>query len=109
MTASSPIIEALGDYRAKYAYEALATIARLDGPLLDDCVLALGKIGDARALDTLATLQHNAVQPSIAAAICLLGVDCERHESFLKSRRNGFSRSSDEPIGARPTVRQLAR
>ena len=61
-------------------------IARLDGPLQDDAALALGKIGDKRALETLAQLQRTAprqFQPSIAAAICLLGVNCETHENFL--------------------------
>jgi len=61
-------------------------IARLDGPLQDDAALALGKIGDKRALETLAVLQRTAprqFQPSIAAAICLLGVNCETHQNYL--------------------------
>jgi hypothetical protein len=48
--------------------------------------LALGKIGDKRALDMLAGLQRTAprpTQPAIAAAICLLGVNCESHQSYL--------------------------
>jgi HEAT repeat protein len=51
-----------------------------------DAVIALGKIGDKRALETLAGLQRTAprsAQPSIAAAICLLGVNCESHENYL--------------------------
>ena len=51
---------------------ALSTIATLDGPLQDDAVLALGKIGDKQALPTLAALQRTAprqTQPTIAAAI----------------------------------------
>jgi len=82
----SAVIEALGDYKAAYAFDALVAIARLDGPLQDDAALALGKIGDKRALETLAQLQRTAprqFQPSIAAAICLLGVNCETHENFL--------------------------
>ena len=61
-------------------------VAKLDGPLQDDAALALGKIGDKRALETLAAMQRSAprtAQPSIAAAICLLGVNCESHESYL--------------------------
>jgi HEAT repeat protein len=83
----SAVIEALGDYKAAYAFDALVAIARLDGPLQDDAALALGKIGDKRALETLAGLQRTAprqFQPSIAAAICLLGINCESHESFLR-------------------------
>jgi len=82
----SMVIEALGDYRARYAYDAIAAVAKIEGPLQDDAALALGKIGDARALDTLAALQRSAprtTQPAIAAAICLLGVNCPAHTSYL--------------------------
>jgi HEAT repeat protein len=82
----SAVIEALGDYKAQYAVDALTAVAKLDGPLQDDAALALGKIGDKRALDTLAAIQRTAprvAQPSIATAICLLGVNCESHESYL--------------------------
>lgn len=82
----SAVIEALGDYKASYAFEALTGIAKLDGPLLDDAALALGKIGDGRALETLAGLQRTAsrpTQPFVAAAICLLGTNCGSHENYL--------------------------
>jgi HEAT repeat protein len=80
------VIEALGDYKASYAHDALVAVAKLDGPLQDDAALALGKIGDKRALETLATLQKSAPrqsQPTVAAAICLLGVNCGSHENYL--------------------------
>ena len=82
----SAVIEALGDYRAGYAVERLMAVAKLDGPLQDDAALALGRIGDKRALETLAGLQRSAPrlsQPAIAAAICLLGVNCDIHENYL--------------------------
>lgn len=82
----SVVIEALGDYRAAYAVEPIAEVARLDGPLQDDAALALGKIGDRKHLATLAEIQRTAPrerQPAIAAAICLLGVNCSAHEKFL--------------------------
>jgi HEAT repeat protein len=82
----SSVIEALGDYKAAYAFDAIVAVSKLDGPLQEDAALALGKIGDKRALDTLAELQRTArrqVQPSIAAAICLLGVNCSSHENYL--------------------------
>ena len=44
----SVVIEALGDYRAAYALKPITEVAKLDGPLQDDAVLALGKIGDKR-------------------------------------------------------------
>ena len=36
------VIEALGDYKAGYAYDALTAVARLEGPLQDDAALAPG-------------------------------------------------------------------
>ena len=82
----STVIEALGDYKAQYAFDAIADVARLDGPLQDDAAMALGKIGDPRALATLAALQRTVprqTQPALEAAICLLGVNCASHEKFL--------------------------
>jgi HEAT repeat protein len=82
----SAVIEALGDYKAAYAFDALVAVAKLEGPLQDDAALALGKIGDARALTTIAAIQHSApraAQPSIATAICLLGQNCASHENYL--------------------------
>ena len=80
------VIEALGEYRAAYALQPIMDVARLDGPLQDDAVLAIGRIGDKRGLLVLADLQRNAprnLQPSIAAAICLLGSNCSSHVGFL--------------------------
>ena len=82
----SAVIEALGDYRATYAVEPLLSIARLTGPLQTDAVIALGKLKDQRAMETLATLQRSAPreeQPTIAGAICLLGINCDSHVPFL--------------------------
>jgi HEAT repeat protein len=82
----SGVIEALGDYGAAYAMEPLTAIARLTGPLQTDAVLALGKLKDQRAMETLAALQRSAPresQPAIAAAICLLGINCDAHLAYL--------------------------
>jgi HEAT repeat protein len=82
----SVVIEALGDYRATYASAPLTEVAKTDGPLQDDAALALGKIGDKSSLPVLAQLQRSAPrasQPSIAAAICLLGVNCESHQAYI--------------------------
>ena len=49
-------------------------------------MLALGKIGDKRALETLAALQRSAprsTQPAIAAAICLLGDQLRLASGYL--------------------------
>ena len=82
----SVAIEAIGDYKGAYAAAELTRVAGQDGPLQSDAVLALGKIGEKRALETFAALQRSAprdVQPSIAAAICLLGVNCQTHQGYL--------------------------
>ena len=82
----SVVIEAIGDYQGAYAFAPLTTVARQDGPLQDDAALALGKIGDKRALETLAALQRTAPrtnQPAVAAAICLLGINCASHQGYL--------------------------
>ncbi|MBA2303500.1 MAG: HEAT repeat domain-containing protein [Acidobacteria bacterium] len=82
----SAVIEAIGDYKGAYAFAALTEVAKLEGPLQDDAVLALGKLGDKRAVDTFAVLQRTAprtTQPAIAAAICLLKINCASHQGYL--------------------------
>ena len=82
----SAVIEALGDYKAQYAFDALTAIAKLDGPLQDDAALALGQDRrQARARDAGGAAADRAAQtqPAVAAAICLLGVNCESHENYL--------------------------
>jgi len=103
----SVAVEALGDYKAQYAYETINGIAKLDGPLQDDAALALGKIGDKRALETLAALQRSAprpIQPSIAAAICLLGINCSSHVNYLTESL----KFSDKNLGYQELLRGAA-
>jgi len=103
----SAVIEALGDYHAQYAFEALTAVAKLDGPLQDDAALALGAIGDKRALPTLAGLQRTApgpLQPTLATAICLLGIDCDAHEKYLVDTL----RFADKNAGFQPLLRNAA-
>lgn len=83
----STVIEALGDYKIAAAVPKLTEIAKIDGPLQDDAATALGKIGDKTALGTLAELQRTAAkefQPAIAAAICLMGLNCSAHIGYLE-------------------------
>ena len=103
----SAVVEALGDYKALYAYDTVNGIAKLDGPLQDDAALALGKMGDKRALETLAALQRSAPrqnQPSIAAAICLLGINCSSHENYLVESL----KFSDKNLGYQELLRGAA-
>ena len=64
----------------------ITEVVKIDGPLQVDAAIALGKIGDKAALPLLAGLQRSAPresQPAVAAAICLLGVNCESHQAYL--------------------------
>jgi HEAT repeat protein len=93
----SAVIEAIGDYKGAYALPTLIQVAKLDGPLQDDAVLSIGKIGDKKSVETLAALQRSApknVQPTIAAAICLLGINCSSHQSYLEESLK-FSMETD--------------
>jgi hypothetical protein len=101
------VIEALGEHRAAYAVDTIEAVAKLDGPLQDDAVIALGRIGDKRVLETLAGLQRTAArdrQPAIATAICLLGINCESHEMFVTNSL----RFADRNIGYQPLLRNSA-
>lgn len=83
----SAVIEALGAHKAVYAFDELTKIARLDGPLQDDAVRAIGLLGDTRGLTTLAAVQRAAsreLQPTVAAAICGLGSNCDGHARFIR-------------------------
>lgn len=103
----SAVIEALGDYHSQYSTALLIRFADLEGPLQDDVALALGKIGDQRALATLASLQRRApraTQPAVAAAICLLGVNCASHERYLSDAL----RFAIENIGFQDLLRSAA-
>jgi HEAT repeat protein len=82
------VIEALGDYRGRYALADITAVAQLEGPLQDDAITALGRLGDASSREVLAKLQDSApreLQPTISAALCLQGVDCEARLAYLKS------------------------
>jgi hypothetical protein len=84
----SVVIEALGDHKAAYALPTLAKIAETEGPLQRHAVMAMGKIGDRKSLEIFVALQRTAprsVQPAVAAAICLVGVNCQSHEGYLAS------------------------
>ena len=81
----SAVIEVLGEHRAAYAVPVVAAVADLDGPLQDDAVLALGRIGDRRAVAALAssTGAPQEIAPALQAAQCLLGDNCEGRIAWL--------------------------
>ena len=99
------VIEALGDYRALYALDRLLEIGSEEGPLRDDALLALGKIGDKRALQVVVKAQREAVVdagnprmlPVVSAAACLLDTDYENQIQYVvEALRYGLSADSDD-------------
>ena len=52
----------------------------------DDALLALGRIGDDRALPVIAAAQTGAaatLQPIVSASACLLGIDCRNQVRYV--------------------------
>jgi HEAT repeat protein len=83
----SAVIVAIGDYRGRFAVEAIRSVAVLDGPLQEDAILSLGRIGERADLARLSELQQTAPaerRPAIAAAVCLMGLDCETQQTYLR-------------------------
>ena len=92
------VIEALGDYGAEYAVDALIDIVSEDGPLRDDALLALGKIGDRRAVGPVAAVQADAdetLQPVVSATACLLDIDCESQFRYVTDALGYGAQSAD--------------
>lgn len=75
------VIDALGRRRAAYAFDGVAGVAKIQGPLQDDAVIALGRIGGPRALAQLKPLAADAPSQALAltfvAAQCLAGEGCD--------------------------------
>ena len=102
------VIEALGTYKATYALSDIIAVAKLEGPLQDDAIAAIGWMGDAEGRAALATLQSSApreLQPDVSAALCLLGVDCAAREAFLRQTLD-FAATTD---GYQPLLRSAVR
>lgn len=102
----SAVIQALGDHRATYAVEAIAPIAEAEGPLQDDAVLALGRIGGARALSTVLSLTTPPLDviPAVQAARCLIEDGCAVRVEVLSDTAR--SRAAT-PAAARAAVMAL--
>lgn len=99
------VIDALGEFRAQYAQEAVAAVARVEGPLQDDAVMALGRIGDPRTDEVLSALPSTPeVAVAARAAICLLGRDCE---AAVRSIADVLVASGSRPEAARSAVTAL--
>jgi HEAT repeat protein len=81
----SAAIDALGHHRAVYAADAIAAVSVLDGPLQSDAVLALGRIGGARARAALTAVRDAPaeVRLTLRGAECLLGEGCAASRKVL--------------------------
>lgn len=100
-------IQGLGDYKATWAAPAILSVAKLDGPLQDDAVLGVGKIGAASALPALGELQKQVPRerlPAIAAAMCMLGVNCPANRQYIQDSVK-FAAAND---GFQPLLRSAA-
>lgn len=81
------VIEALGEHEGRFALTTIATVAKLEGPLQDEAVMALGRLGDATTRAEVAALQGRGerdLQPTVSAALCLLGLDCDARLAYLR-------------------------
>ncbi len=90
------VVQALGEHQATYAASTIAAMTSLDGPIQDDAILALGRIGDAAALPALAAVSKPApdVTPSLEAALCMLGDKCEERIAWLVQAARSEIRTS---------------
>ncbi len=103
----SAVIEALGERRATYAADAIASVAALDGPLRDDAVVALARLGDDRGRKAVASAEKLSpgVDAASRAAQCLLGSDCASQIEWL----TGAARSAAaQPDAIRAAAGALA-
>ena len=107
----SAVIDALGRHSATYAIDAIAEVAKLDGPLQDDSVVALGRIGGAKAAAALTAIPKPApdVVPTVRAAQCLMGEGCDAAvKTFQAETRAGAAspvvRSSVNALGILTTA-----
>lgn len=83
----SAVIEALGRRRAAYAVDRIAEVAAIQGPLQDDAIIALGRIGGPKAAAGLKAMPADSMAPALAltlrAAQCMAGEPCEASISTI--------------------------
>jgi HEAT repeat protein len=101
----SAVIGVLGEKHATYAVNAIIPMVSLDGPLQDDAILALGRIGDRTAVPALASLTKVPPEatPALQAAQCLLGDKCEERIAWLAQA----ARTETRPIVLRASIATL--
>lgn len=103
----SAVIDALGRHDADYAVDVIAGVAVLDGPLQDDSILALGRIGGTRAAAALAKIAG----PPADLALTIRGAQClvgERCESTIKALSDAAGAAGASASIVRAAVTALA-
>ena len=103
----SAVIDALGRYHAAYAVDAIAPITREDGPLQEDALLAIGRIGGPKADAILGAVTGASpdAQFTARAASCLAGKGCETH---LLALINAATAVGARPAAVRAAISGLA-
>jgi hypothetical protein len=106
----SAVIEALGRHRATYAVDAIAGVAGLDGPLRDDAILALGRIGGAAAMKVLGELKDPSPAETlrIRGAQCLAEQGCAEHVKALAAAAVATGVRADVPAAAVSALAAIA-
>lgn len=92
----SAVIDALGRHRAVYAVDGIAATSQLEGPLQDDAVLALGRIGGTRATTALNEFTSGTPEATqmMHGVRCLIGEMCAQHIAALVSASNDIRAST---------------
>jgi hypothetical protein len=106
----SAVIEALGRHRAIYAIDGIIATSRLEGPLQDDALLALGRIGGTRATAAVAefTTGTREAMQMIRGVRCLLGQMCAEHVMALAATAASDEARTSERQGAIDALEALA-
>lgn len=104
-------IEALGEFGGTFALTDIVLVAQREGPLQEDAITAIGRIGEMSQVNTLVTLQRSAaveLQPTIAASLCLLGRACQETEEYLRQTLAFAAQSGGYQKLLRGTVHALS-
>jgi HEAT repeat protein len=105
------VIEALGDYHHAEAISPIVEVAELDGPLQDDALTALGELGNPESRTTLVTVQASAppeLQSTIAASLCLIGLDCDAQVAYVQRTLDFAAADADRQPLLRGAVHAMA-
>jgi len=103
----SAVIDALGRRHAAYAVDAIAPMTREAGPLQQEAVLAIGRIGGPKADGILAGVTGAApeIQMTVRAATCLAGKGCDMQIAALA---DVAGRDKERPVVIRAAIGGLA-